>query len=375
MKDAAILARNKDVEHIVNAATYTGVYGRGAAMPKRFGLLVTTDVHRCVKHMQGALDYLDSMDALDCGICLGDIQGGNYTETDASWYYMAVNACRKPFYTVIGNHDGGNSADKAISATKEQVLEKYIRTTRGKIGLPNIDKTYYAVNWDQYKLTLIVLDNYMAPEDRDADGNFQYSRGLECLDQEEVDWLVHTLSQVPEDYQVIVARHGFPDSAVKLDANGWTQKELGGTGTEASPYGQCELVPDVINAWIHGESLTGRYAPLEGYEGFPTLTVNADFSRRGQGVFVAYLIGHVHADIVGTSAKYPNQHAIWFAATASDDWQNYGCSDLPRARGTKAEDCITVFSVDTEKRRIHLVRVGSNITFDLRERTYTTIAY
>ena len=171
---------------------------------------------------------------------------------------------------------------------------------------------------------------------------------------------------------MIVARHAYPDEAEKI-ACAWSQ-ERGGLGTEKQVYGKSELVPDVVNAWIKGEALTKLYAPTEEFAEFPPLTVNADFTARGEGVFVTYLIGHVHRDVMAKSAVYPEQNVLAFAASANDDWQNYGC-DLPRERDTKAEDCITVLTVDPEKRRIHLVRVGSNITLDLVERTHTTITY
>ncbi len=372
MGSSIVTKRNRDVEHIVNAAAGIGVYGRGEKYPSRFAMLVTTDVHRCVKQMQNAVDYLNDMDALTCGICLGDIQGGNYTENDGSWYHLAVNSSKKPFYTAIGNHDGGNSVKKELSGTKAEVLEKFIRTTRTKIGIPNIDKTYYSVNFDDHKLTLIVLDNYMAPEDRDENGDFKYGRGWEALNQEEVDWLIATLAAVPADYQVMIARHGYPDTCETVPC-AWSESGRR-IITELSPYGKSELVPDIVNAWVKGEALSKAYAPLEEYAAFPTLTADADFTARGEGVFVAYLTGHMHHDIIAHSAVYPDQQIISFASTANDDWQNYGC-DLPRERGTKAEDCLTVVALDSAHRKLHLVRVGSNFTMDLTDRTYMTMKY
>ena len=55
-------------------------------------------------------------------------------------------------------------------------------------------------------------------------------------------------------------------------------------------------------------------------------------------------------------------------------WQNYD-SDLPRYPGTKAEDCLTTLSVDPINRNICLVRVGSNITNTMVDRTFIAIPY
>ena len=370
---STIMARNHDVEHIINAAACMGRYGYGTTMPKRFAMLVTTDVHNGRKQLYNAIVYLNEMDALDVGICLGDMQGGNFSQNDGSWYYMAVNDSKKSFYTTIGNHDCGNSTNKMLSGTKDEVFDKFIRTTCKIMGIPDIQKTYYSVNFDEYKITLIVMDNYMSPEDQDKNGDFIIFHGAECLDQKEVDWLVETLFNVPQDYQVILARHSYPDSAVKVDCN-WTQENGGISDSFVPFYGKSELVPDVINAWMNGTTLKKSYVPLEKADILPTLTVNADFSARGKGVFISYLCGHVHRDMIGRSAVSPDQNIICFAATANDDWQNYHC-DLPRMRGTKAEDCLTVFAVDTKKHRIHLVRVGSNYTVDCVERTVISIEY
>lgn len=369
---SGIVARNKDVEHIVNAAAHVGVYGYGVTLPKRFGLLVSTDMHRCGKQIVSTIDYLNSMDALDAGICIGDIQGANYTENDGSWYTLAVNWSEKPFYTAIGNHDGGNSAKKEIAGTKEEVFHKFIASTRDIMRMPELDKTYYSVNFDEYKITMIVLDNYMAPEMRDEEGNFVISRGADALDQAEVDWLIDTLENVPEEYHVIIARHAYPDEAERVPGI-WTDED-GQINEKSSLYGHCELVPDIVNAWMNATAVEKEYEPVDHKDILPVLKVKADFSGRGKGVFISYLIGHMHRDYLAKSAVYPDQNIVFFPSSANDDWQNYG-SDLPRKRGTKAEDCLTVLTVDSKKKCFHMVRVGSNINRDLVERTHITVSY
>ena len=108
---SGIVARNQDIEPIVNAAAHAGVYGYGQTLPKRLALLVAADIHQCPKQVSSAIDYLNEMPALDAGICLGDMSGEFFTESDGSWYHLAVAQTQKPFYTVIGNHDCGNSAE------------------------------------------------------------------------------------------------------------------------------------------------------------------------------------------------------------------------------------------------------------------------
>ncbi|MBR3894866.1 MAG: metallophosphoesterase [Clostridia bacterium] len=377
--EGIVAIRNKDVEHIVNAAANVGDYGHGRKLPKRFAMLVTADIHRSVEQLSHALEYLNEMEALDAGICLGDIQGSNYSENDGTWYSIALKSATlkntpKPFYTVIGNHDGGNSDKQDVSGTKQQVFDKLIRPNLKYMGLPSLEKTYYSVNFDEYQVTLIVLDDYMVPDDRDENGDFKITRAVECMSQEQLDWLVETLAAVPQDYHVMIARHAYPDSG-KITECDWTQASIKGFGgTAPLTYGKSEMVPDVVNAWVNGSILNKDYAPIANTELLPTLKVRADFSARGKGVFIAYLTGHNHVDFLGTSAAYPDQNVVAFPSSANDNWDNLGC-DLPRARNTKAEDCLTVFAVDRDSRVFHLVRVGSNFTKTLVNRTYYSVSY
>jgi hypothetical protein len=43
--------------------------------------------------------------------------------------------------------------------------------------------------------------------------------------------------------------------------------------------------------------------------------------------------------------------------------------------GTKAEDLLTAVSIHPERREIRLVRIGSNFTVDMAERTYHVVKY
>lgn len=376
---APIIERNKDVEHIVNAAANAGHYGFGKTLDERFALLVTADIHRCRKEIVSAIDYLNGMRALDAGICLGDMQGSNFSENDGTWYTTAVNMSQKPFYTVVGNHDGGNSRKADISATKQQVFDKFFKPTSEQIGIEGLDKTYYSVKFDKYKVALIVLDSYDMPDDRDENGDFVAVRFVECIGHEQIDWLVKELSEIPQDYHVIIARHSFPGETVACKGN-WTGDYTLDKYLKAYVG---EVIPDIVNAWMKGKSLEKEYPlntalgkeVINDFSVFPqTLNVNADFTSRGEGVFAGYIIGHEHYDYQCVSAVYSEQQVHFFQSSANDTWQNYN-SDLPRLEGTKAEDCITVITIDHENRTLYMVRVGSNITNKLVDRTYTSFKY
>ena len=371
-----IVERNRDVEHIMHASSNWGLFAQARRTGKLFSMLVTTDIHECTRQLASAVEYLNYYDSLDCGVCLGDIQQSDYAKTDGTWYANEVLKSRKPFLSVVGNHDVGNSTRGAISATSEMAFDKFIRATAPVTGIENFDKSYFVKYFDAYKVAFIGLDNYQSPADKDANGDYIIHRSQCVTSQAQIDWLIDTLLNIPEGYHVIIGMHSFPYSAVKTECI-WTQNNpdhfyaLDGGGT---PYGDDNIFTDIVDAWVRGDKLEREYAPVSFVDICPTLTVSCDFTSRGKGEFVAFVMGHMHEDMVFTSAKYPYQNVIAFPATATDNWQNY-CSDLPRETDTKSEDALTVMSVNTERRQIRLVRIGSDMTMDMVERKYFVINY
>lgn len=367
-----IVLRNRDVEHIMHTSCGYGHHGYGERnYEKQFSMLVTTDVHECTEPLQSAIEYLNYYDALDCGICLGDMQARNFVETDGRWYTDTVAQSKKEFYTVLGNHDVGNSKDIAIAGTSQMAFEKFVLPCADKIGIPNLTTPYYVKTFDRYKVVMIVLNNYET-EAMGTDGNFALSRGLESYSQTQLTWLADTLQNIPQGYHLVIAMHSFCYETETVEC-AWSQPNKQIKPSPKTPYFGADILPDMLQAWIHGEKLCKTYAPQDSGL-FPTLSVECDFTARGRGEFVCYLIGHHHMDIIARSKTYPNQKIVCLASTANDTWQNYEC-DLPRAEGTKAEDLLTVFSLCPQKRQIRLVRVGSNVTMDMTDRTYTAILY
>ena len=366
-----IVERNKDVEHIMLASAIYGVNGRGTNnIGKLFSMLAVADVHQSYKQMENAIDYLNYYDAFDIGISLGDMQAGSYSDSDGIWYKNAVARANKPFLTVLGNHDGGNYGEYKESGTPRLTFEKFIRPNIDKIGIGDLKRAYYAKRFDDYKIALIVLTNYDYPDTKDADGNYAVDRSYEVYSQEQLDFLIQTLADLPSDYHAILCAHSHPYKKA-IEPCPFSQMREYGTN---NPYGNDNMIPDIIDAWIHGTSLKKEYAPEILAEYLPTISINCDFSARGKGNFVCHLVGHYHCDFVGWNDKYRDQRLISLAAAANDEYQNFGV-DLPRAVGTKAEDLLTAVSIHTQRREIRLVRIGSNFTVDMTERTYHVVKY
>lgn len=364
---------NIDVLEQINACANYGRSGEGVVNKyKNFSMLITTDVHADQIRFNRAIDLIEKNQAIECGICLGDMAGSNYAESDGTWYTNAVNSLTKPFYTVIGNHDGGNGTSKTICGTKEQVFQKFVYPTIGRIGIPNLDKTYYRIDFDNYKLTLIVLDNYDAPDTTDSNGDFIISRGVECFSQAQIDWFIGELANIPSSYHLLIARHSGAGATWSVDLDSlWTCHEDAEIEESAMRYSELPI-NDIVEAWRNGTTLTKSYAPISQTEYLPTISVNADFTSRGNGIFACYIVGHHHADVVAKDAN--NQKIFEFDCTSVSAWVNFR-SDLPRVANTDSQDLTTLIGVNTDKRVVKLVRIGSRNTTDMTTRDMLLYKY
>lgn len=367
-----ILTRNEDVLPLVKAAARYGHNENGAFnTAKQLTMLVMTDLHHNMTPFQSATEYMDAVDHIDFGVCLGDMMNSYFTDNDGLWLVDQIkNRCRKKLYPVIGNHDAGNTDSTATSGTKQQQFDKFFAPVLTKLDLTGLTKTYYSVNTD-YGVTMIVLDCHDVPDTLSDDATFAVNRKQIGYSQAQVDWLIATLNAVPAENHVIIAVHNTLDPATMVEG-AWTQTGHMNEVHEAS-YDYPDMIPAIIDAWQNGNVLNETYTPAKN-AAQPTLTVSADFAARGAGIFAGYMRGHSHRDHIAKMTNYPKQNIYCFAATANDDWMN-ATSDLPRVTGEKTEDCITVVAVDKVSRKVKLVRIGSNITFDMVRRDMIAIPY
>lgn len=366
-----ILTRNTDVLPMVQAAARRGYNGQGQIDQSRQPtFLATTDLHGGGARFDAANLYMDSIPEIDCGICLGDMQTGYFTDNDGTWFTDRVNAAKKKIYPVIGNHDAGMTNSPEQAGSKQQQFDKFFAPVLDKLGMPDLTKTYYSFTLGT--VTVIVLDIFDAPDTLDENGNFVWERVYYGFSQEQITWLVDTLENVPAENHVLIAIHVQIDPTV-MDEGSWTHMEHHINGGENTGFDYTNMIPEIVDAWTKGEDLQKTYAPLMDPD-MPTLTADAAFASRGTGVFAGYLRGHAHSDAMAHVRDYPTQKVYSLDTTALDSYNN-GNSDLPRVAGEKSEDCVTVVTVDTVSRKVKLVRIGSNITFDMVRRDMIAVEY
>ena len=348
--------RNKDILPMIDAATNRR-FNREC-----FSAIVCTDIHGDIGRTSAWMHYLNNSDIVNVGICLGDITNSYYTDTDGTWYTNIVKDAVKNVYTVIGNHDNWRASTIGDSFTK------WIQPTLTQIGISDLTTPYYAINRTDYPVSIIVLDNYDHPSD-----SATVSHGaIDTMSQRQIDWLVTALSGVPSNNTLLIARHAVTAENTPVScAFSQPNRTVSGNG---SVYGTQPIIETIVNAWMTGTSVSESFAPIDAYNDYPTLTVNADFSSRGTGKFAGYVVGHTHTDIISKITAFPNQNIYCFT-TSSADMAQQQSADLPREPADKTIDAITVMAIDTTNRMVKLVRIGSNITTDMTDRKMIAISY
>ena len=363
-----IEGRNPDAVSNLYAAARYGFNSMGVENSnKRFAMLVTTDIHAYGDMLESAVTFSNDMRCFDCAATLGDIASEHYSDTDGTWYSEIISESNVPWLTVIGNHDMGNTVDTEKSATQAQAFAKWIAPNLDIAGVES-ETSYYYKDFSEYNLRIIVLNVYDTPDTLGSDGNFVVNRSVQCISQAQANWLVSTLAATPAGYTVAVLMHSNPGTGVKDTDVPFNHATLDFVNQDT----QGTLIPEIIDAWMNGATLSKTFASTD--SNVPSVNVSADFTSRGDGAFAGYILGHMHRDLVGHVEGYDEQKLYGFSATAVGNWQN-GDDDLPRVVGHRSNDAITAVCIDTVARKVYLVRIGSDISFDLNRRDPVAISY
>lgn len=370
-----IVGRNKEITDGIYAACR---WHQPSASAKQFCILMGTDIHADAVRLGNMVEYLNKIDAIDAGICLGDIAGNTWAD-DATYYTEQISKTEKPFLTVIGNHDAGAGNTVTTSYTNiADLVAKFITPNIGYADLASGEypsgKSYYYKDFSSYKIRIIVLNNYEYPSDNDGT-NFAYTRGYNCWSQDQIDWFVSVLNSTPSDYGVIIATHFIPTSTSFDKSSIWTSSTM-----QYSSYSpdtvlasaDRNLLADIVNAWINGATLSKTYSYTVTGGSWSGITVDADFTERGEGEFITWIGGHLHMSVIGSIYSYSDQHVYLVDCSGLNAAMQ---GDTPRKEGTRSEDAICVLSVDRELKEVKLFRIGAHFTKDAIDRLYGKYSY
>ncbi|MBR4967714.1 MAG: metallophosphoesterase [Bacteroidaceae bacterium] len=260
--------RNLDKEPaLVNACR---LYATSSSS-KDMQVLVLSDSHADAIAENNAVGASNGFKTIDCIFHCGDFIESYFKKNEADNYNKRMSMCAKPYFTVIGNHDVGNSYSIGACCNHNEAYEQIIQpmVTAGTLieGEYTVGKPYYYHDFNNYKIRLIVPYDYDSSLDLDEtywkaieydstlptlalstqykvgdcvnalmkngltytehsfecvqdvktpseiyDNNlrlpsYKSMRGVRVIRQEQAQWFLDTLCNTPKDYSVVVLVH------------------------------------------------------------------------------------------------------------------------------------------------------------------------
>lgn len=332
--DTSILALNPSSELVPlinNLRNASKVYGDGSYI-KNLVLLHVSDFHEDQSNMVRLKEFYSYYsDYIDDVIHTGDLFG-----TDISVELPA--SFDKTWLNVIGNHDA------TIYTESGYMIQSSIQSYN-KIFAPVINnwhvsqplnaavagKCYYYKDYPEYKIRLIVLDDYKQGENVNNHWN-----------REQKEWFQSTLDEVLDEtkkefgYHVVVATHYPAFLMAKQPDNPFDSLDFG-----PEQCGKCDdEIPTIIK----------------------------EFKNKG-GMFVCYISGHLHSDLFGVGidgSGYENQLCVSVACASVPAAQRF--CDMYRVKGNKSQDCFNLLGIDTISKTIKIIRIGADCDRYLRRK-------
>ena len=348
-----IIADNKEaIDDIIASKKHLDTTSKGWPQKSHSGLFTIahlSDIHTDIKRLQNFQQFVDHVESIDASICTGDFINNGSDEQFAA---MKCVNFKKDFLPVVGNHDRDNP--KADS--KHVYQELRMNTNTGKL--------YYYQDYPAHHIRIIVLNQF------DIERGAWINNRVEHYSQEQIDWFIRTLQDAQsKGLAVTIAMHTLNmDAMPEKNDEGFYQRHYGWEKLLTSVI-SGPIIEDIVHAFKTAGSIDKQYT----YADVKDLKVTAKASFRSNGTFIAYMVGHKHADLIGYSKYHPDQLYLLMntsCCVAHFGGSNYGesVSDLARKEDTKTEDCFNVYSFDIENKLVKVVRVGACMNDRMKER-------
>lgn len=280
------------------------------------------------------------------------ILGGDYTNEGCKEYktkcFRELRALidREPYFPVNGNHDDGSiwdkayiHADKATNHLTHTDLYKLFYNHLPKLGAEfdeDNHSLYYMYNDCAKKVRYVFLDACDVPYILDDEGKLKYqAQWLFAMSQKQLDWLC--------------------SKALKFDDSGWsvmfiTHSLLLPQEVDNPPEisKNMELLRRIVLAYKKGENYSENFG-----NGDFERKVDAPFNDYIRGDIIGFLVGDYHYDDVVYYDDIP------LILTGNAVMYDKGEKNRVRRNGDETELLFDMVTVDKEKRKICVVRVGS----------------
>lgn len=391
--------------------------------------LIVTDNHGTGQCIKNAVSIANGFPSIRGIFQLGDILAASWADNAYAQEGGdgTFAGCSKPVYTVIGNHDVGNSTDASKCASNSQLYNTFIKpmadgwTTAG--GEANLftksvtqrgssytlkawfDKageekcywyqdTLYEVyksgsGYNVRKMRIIGINEYDYPNDEnsfftdESHTTYKFKKGESYVSQSQAEWLRDVLLSCATDSidSIVVLTHQSPfrtnASTAKEEltfcTNGAYENFYAGQYVYAingSP--QYGIVYSILNAFASRTSEQITVNPkLYGTFSLASYEVSCDFTGVPSGIVLCPVFaGHSHTDAINAMG---NVVVVRSTNTGKHDVQGDIYHGKPMTaqgvmNGLITDDSINVVTFDPDEKVVKLCKLGATYTVDGYER-------
>ena len=299
-------------------------------------LLHFSDLHYDPVNMQRIMDWRNAhADDIDDILNTGDTVNSRY---GTALGYGNVEEVERILNT-IGNHDIDDTGDGSYTHSGVDGYNTYLKPFINNWDVTQPDnaeaggKCYYSKDYVAKGIRLVVLDTIVA-----------YSSG-----SAQQTWFRQVLADArTQGLAVVVACH-------------WLK-------------GDRTAIPNHFAPW------RDAWADFEGKGSAGSAVVCTDvqaFINNG-GEFICYLVGHSHADHIGTMKNHPQQLCIAVGAANGlppTNIYHVNHGGEVRRQGTRSQDNFNIIGINTSSHTITLVKIGIDSTIYAQRKDFIRINY
>jgi predicted phosphodiesterase len=250
------------------------------------------------------------------------------------------------FFTVKGNHDDNSIQSEGYDNIRFTMLpqEQYeimFRRLENMVSFDtsNKDGLYYYYDMPQSKIRAIFLNSIDIPyiPDKEIPNAWKYSgQSTYAYSDRQLNWIANKALKLPsKEWKVMFFTHINPFNEDMIGADHIAHNS--------------QVLLDIIHAFQKG----AKYTSVPSTGDFEQ-NVSADYSDQGKGQAIAFFYGHTHSEQVH------KKEGITYISTWNDcPRKSESNPDAPtRIAGTMSELCFNIVTIDLEKDKIIMTKVG-----------------
>lgn len=346
--------------------------------PDSFGQMIITDTHieyDSVTAQYSAVNsqHLDNFDDAcraipdwEYRVHMGDVsQGyGNYESNKGFMYQSMASLLQlmgqfynmRDSYAVYGNHDTNGGYAYYYSPLREGIDYYYTQEQMNRVFIKPLGlttkKNYYHIDNAKLKIRKIFMNTFDYTLTADEKGVVHHSPyAMLSVSGEQVKWLIKTLEEVPEGYNVILYAHAPLDNVF----GDYSQYPNGDTARKILQGYQNKRKDDYSSSDITNADPQWDWYKAEG---------QYDFTNRKGGDIICFFSGHRHRDEIKNIDGIQYVGMLCSKAEGGTDE-----SKPPRVQWEAQEDSFRHVSINRKKNTIKLTTFGAGLDYLINYKT------